>query len=137
VLACKSVHTCCSSNINMATCCCTCMSWIIGVEDAHAMEEHVCVNDDCCFPKLGASQWKHHRDDWCLHCSQKRFKLVWPAPDAKSDWCPGRRFGICGLCGQLENSCLAMPHGVAIEALLVSRTSMTTRYHKTFWYFCY
>ena len=110
----------------MATCYCTRMSRIIGVQDACAAEEHVSINDDYCFPKLGALSMEAPQERLVFALFSEALETGLRAPDAKSDWCPGRNFGI-GCAVNWKNSCLAMQHGVAIEALLVSRTSMTTR----------
>ena len=70
---------------------------ILGVEDAAAVEEHVCVNGCFCFPKLEASQWMHHKDDQCPECHEKRFKLVSAGPKRKPRCLPRNKFFYFGL----------------------------------------
>ena len=59
--------------------------------------EHICINDHYCFPKLEASQWKHHVDDQCPQCFEKRFKLVLAGSNRKARLVPRKKFWYLGL----------------------------------------
>jgi len=39
-----------------------------------SLEEQVCVNDCFLFPKLDRKEWRHHLEDECPKCHEKRFE---------------------------------------------------------------
>ena len=73
------------------------MLQIMGAENAATVEEHVCINNCYCFPKLEAYQWKHHMDNKCTHCHEKRYKLVLAGTRRARRLVPRNRFWYFGL----------------------------------------
>lgn len=68
----------------------------LGVLQASEFEEHICVNECCCFPKLARKNWKHHIDMQCS-CGEKRFKIVSNGLRRKPCLVPRKRFWYFGL----------------------------------------
>lgn len=70
---------------------------VIGVDDAAAVEEHVCINSCHCFKKLDPDQWKHHWDEACPKCGEMRFKIVSAGPKRTARLVPRNKFWYFGL----------------------------------------
>ena len=73
------------------------MLQIIGVEDAAAVEEHICINSCHCFEKLKSDQWVHHWDEACPVCGEMRFKIMSAGPKRKARLVPRNKFWYFGL----------------------------------------
>ena len=70
---------------------------VLGVMLLTDVEEHICVNECYCFPKLPRSDWVHHMDEACPVCNEKSFKIVSNGPQRKPTLIPRKRFWYFGL----------------------------------------
>lgn len=60
-------------------------------------EEHVCVNECFCFPKMEKSEYQLHLDDHCPFCQEKRFEI------RGKSFSPRKKFYRIPLSFQIQN----------------------------------
>lgn len=60
---------------------------MLGVKDTDVIEEHMCINDHCCFKKVCKRQWIYHKDDVCYKCGSRWFKFLSSGAGVCLTWC--------------------------------------------------